>query len=323
MNHPSRWKPGFGAAVAVGFAFVACGARTGLNFYHTQSEEPADAAVEMVEADAVHEVRLDVTLDRAREADVAREPLPDVYKNDCTDPSIQYIYVFTEKSNLYSFHPASLAFAFLGTLGCATASTPFSMAVDRKGVGYVEYDDGSLFRVSLISASCQPTPWLPRTDGFTMFGMGYSTDQGGPSEKLYVANSGFATSTSPRLGWIDTTTFRVNMVGQIPDGGMELTGTGDGRLFGFFQGSSSGSAHLVALDKTDGSYLDDTLLPGVTLGHGWAFAFWGGDFWFFTSPGANSIVTRYVPTTGEIAVVTELSSEIIVGAGVSTCAPER
>ena len=56
----------------------------------------------------------------------------------------------------------------------------------------------------------------------------------------------------------------------------------------------------------------------------WAFAYWGGAFYFFTSTdGSTSIVSRYVPG-GPLALptVTTLGTPV-VGAGVSTCAPQQ
>ena len=55
----------------------------------------------------------------------------------------------------------------------------------------------------------------------------------------------------------------------------------------------------------------------------WAFAFWGGDFYFFTSVGgAPSTVGRFHPADGSFdPVYATLPSGAITGAGVSTCAP--
>ncbi len=60
-------------------------------------------------------------------------------------------------------------------------------------------------------------------------------------------------------------------------------------------------------------------------GGGWAFGFWGGEFYLFTTnttdPSLSSIVTRFDP--GDQSQVTVASlPETIVGAGVSTCAPQ-
>lgn len=279
------------------------------------------------EPDSADEPDVSNEPDVPAEADVNQEPdvhdAPDTYKPDCTDPSIKYVYVVTEASHIYSFRPGTLAFKFIGTLDCPSSSMPFSMAVDRKGIAHVVFFDGGLFRVNLVNAHCEATPWIPGSQGFQQFGMGFSTDEGGPSEKLYIANSGFETAPTPRLGWLDTTTYQVHPVGLLADTGVELTGTGDGRLYGFFQGTGTGVAHLAHLDKTTAVYKSDTLLPGVTLGLAWAFAFWGGDFWFFTAPVDHSTVTWFDPDTSQIGVIAELPNELIVGAGVSTCAPEQ
>jgi hypothetical protein len=70
-------------------------------------------------------------------------------------------------------------------------------------------------------------------------------------------------------------------------------------------------------------------LPGVKLGGGWAFAFFAGDFYFFTD-GQNdgkSEVTHidYDDSDNngkqDIKVSSTTPRSSIVGAGVSTCAP--
>ncbi len=83
-------------------------------------------------------------------------------------------------------------------------------------------------------------------------------------------------------------------------------------------------SHVAQLDKRNGSVLAQTFLPGV--GHprmAYAFAFWGGDFWIFTSRGtffaSGTDVSRFTP--GQPAAAVSTFGSTVVGAGVSTCAP--
>jgi hypothetical protein len=59
---------------------------------------------------------------------------------------------------------------------------------------------------------------------------------------------------------------------------------------------------------------------------GWAFAAWGGDFYFFTAEQSNgpTSIHRFTPG-GSLSppVVQVLEGTNIVGAGVSTCAPSE
>lgn len=101
----------------------------------------------------------------------------------------------------------------------------------------------------------------------------------------------------------------------------ELTGTGDGRLFAFYA-LRSGSA-IVQIDKQTARPVAETPLPDVVQGNQWGFGFWGGDFYMFTGQrGQGSDVGRFRPSDGTVTVVARLSEDI-VGAGVSTCAPEK
>ncbi len=324
------------APLVIAFLAVACGARTGLYPGDASFEEddagiagsdgathdaPADVSDAKPEADAPFDVDAEAEAEAATDGPDPYDAPEDVIKNDCTDPTIQYVYVVTTSANLYSFRPSSLSFALIGQLSCPSTTSPFSMAVDRKGTAYVEYQDGSIFRVSVATASCEPTPWVPGTGDFVNFGMGYSTDEGGPAESLYLAGSGYS-GESPRLGRLDTETFTLTEIGPLSDPGYELTGTGDGRLYGFFQPEGT-FAHLVRLDKQNAGIDYDVLLPGVGVGSGWAFSFWGGDFYFFTAEPGYTTVTRFQPDLQNLSVVASLPDEVIVGAGASTCAPEK
>ena len=71
-------------------------------------------------------------------------------------------------------------------------------------------------------------------------------------------------------------------------------------------------------DETDVLAMDE--LPGVSMGTAWAFATWGGYFWLFVNPSGQKVV-RYDPET-KTSVMFAGYKAPIVGAGVSTCAPQ-
>ncbi len=312
--------------VAFAMSGVACGSRTGLLDLETEPVAGDDASVPP-----------DASKDAGRDADAALPPIDaappvTVVKSDCPDASVTLVYVVTEETEVLAFDPANGSFRLLGHLDCPTPGfgwEPFSMAVDRAGRAYVLYNDiedenaaGILYRVSLTTLSCAATAYVPgKTKGFTTFGMGFSTNLGGPTEQLYVA----ADDDPPRLGVIDTTTFVLSEVASLDPRATrsELTGTGDGRLFGFFQPVTASSASVGQIDKTTGELTAVNVLTGVDQGDGWAFGFYGGDFYLFTSPdGQGSDVTLFNPATNSVKKVAHYSG-VIVGAGVSTCAPEQ
>lgn len=253
-------------------------------------------------------------------------PKPDVDRTDCPDADATYVYVVTAESELFSFYPPDLAFKFVGNLVCPSSNgtTPFSMAVDRRGVAYVLYNDGQLYRVSTATAACVKTPFITGQDGFQTFGMGFASDFGGAAERLYVGDDDFDTVLRG-LGTIDTNSFKLSFIGPFGTGmeRSELTGTGDGRLFAFSPGSNTGvaSSRLTELNKATGQSIAQTNLPIGRRNDAFAFAFWGGDFWIFTGSGGETDVSRFRPVDGTTTTPTTHPSTI-VGAGVSTCAPQ-
>jgi hypothetical protein len=209
------------------------------------------------------------------------------------------------------------------------------MAVDHLGVAYVVYNDGNLYRVSTKTAACEATSFAPDQHGFTDFGMGFVAsvnDAGEGIETLYVASE----STPSELGTINVQDFKLSVVAPFGTAGLglpvnmaELTSTRDGRLFGFFAPVNGDSpSYIIQIDPRTAAIKSTVELPSVVEGGGWAFGFWGGDFYTFTAPNytydPTTEVTRYRPRDGTITVVaTAPAGVMIVGAGVSTCAPQE
>jgi len=235
----------------------------------------------------------------------------------------------TSENELFSFYPVDGSFKFISKIACPAppGDTPFSMAVDRKGVAYVEFTDQRIYRVSTATGACIGTSFQPNQQGFGNFGMGYATNDVGPTETLFVAGTRDQNMpSSPGLARINTTNFQLTKVGNfVPDiARAELSGTGDGRLYAFYtKGINNGPpSYIGEIDTNTAAVVAETPFPTVDQGNGWAFAFWGGDFYMFTAPGGGSDVTRYRPIDNSVTVVATLPTRI-VGAGVSTCAPSQ
>jgi hypothetical protein len=251
---------------------------------------------------------------------------------ECDPTTTLYVYVVAADNTLYRFFPPMLSFEAVGTLDCPDSrSQPYSMAVDRFGTAWVEYGDGNLFHVSTKTAACTATPYQPPPPGgpFLNFGMGFSTNAVNSSnETLWVNDSGSGNRGGEGLGWIDTETYQLHYVGNYR--GLtnainlaELTGTGDALLYGGFAGDPF---ELAEIDKTNAQILSEAPMQAVTqTGNSalnFAFAFWGGAFWLFEGPDSYSGVYLYNPTARTTTMVTQVPY-VIVGAGVSTCAPRK
>lgn len=309
---------------------AACGTRTGLFVDDMPGLDDTD------DVDGSADGSADARRDAPGLVDAEPDVLPlidaaprDANRTDCPDAEATRIYLISATYDLYSYAPESNDTRLIGRIACPTgdSSTPFSMAVDRKGVAYVVFDDGRLYRVSTLTAACIATSFVPNQQGFSTFGMGFATNTVGPTESLYIAGTGRTLDTEG-FGRIDTTSFALTAIASgftPPIRGAELTGTGDGRLFGFYAKSNAATEppmFIGEISTTTAAIIAETPLPGVTRGQGWAFAFWGGDFYTFTAPGGSTVVQRYRPSDGSITQVGSVPTRI-VGAGVSTCAPAQ
>lgn len=237
------------------------------------------------------------------------------------------IYLVTAENNIVAYQPQTNTFEVRGHLNCPAPSwaTPFSMAVDAGGSAQVLLQNGQLAEVSLADASCKMTRFEPGQHGFWLFGMGYAkVDQG---EALYVTHIP-ASGPSAGLARIDTDTWKLEKVGgysKSPGSSMELTPTGDGPLYGYAFNHNGVGGTLLQIDGRDASFVESTPLRAGTGSSSLAVAWWGGRFFIFTGEAGfrrGTKVHRYDPESKETKVVA-LHPETVVGAGVSTCAPDR
>jgi hypothetical protein len=243
--------------------------------------------------------------------------------DECSEAS-KLIYVIGRNGKLASFLPSTLKFSIIGDLDCEMS--PHSMAVDRSGTAWVLDSAGSIWKVSTANARCTSTSYAPNQHNFFVFGMGYASNTAGSSDETL-----FVVEPANGLGRIDTATLQLTPVAVTDPslGRGELTGTGKGELFGFFPDSKP--VTVTKLDKANGKTLEQYPVDLDLSQVGFAFAFWGGDFWLFTfepgspfsKPGDDppSRVHHYVTATQKTSTVVEDAGLAIVGAGVSTCAP--
>ncbi len=254
----------------------------------------------------------------------ATVPLSAYINTVCTLAS-QWIYTVDLDGMFSRFDPKTLTFTDIGPLNCPNdISGPFAMAVDQNAVAWVVYADGQLFQVDTSTAACQSTTFQVNQDGLLNFGMGFVFQPSTGDDTLYVAG-GSNYFTNPTYSTLATVSFpglAVSPIGRINAGFPDLTGTGDGELWGFMPSfaSSSGVAVLDQFDLTTGATLASYSYPALTINGSWAMKFWGGSFWIFLGPEVLS-----APRTAPGTLTTQIANtgRNIVGAGVSTCAPTQ
>jgi hypothetical protein len=252
-----------------------------------------------------------------------------------------YVLHSEDPPAVWFYDPPANQFSMIGSLGCPAAfgATANSMAIDRQGNATFNFytigpttNTGRMYRAPLTNlGGCQDLGYDAQGSWFLM-GMGYSVNGNGSScDTLFVYNSDqyidypdFTPGGSQLARW-DEAAIDKQVIGPTAYPVGELTGTGDGRLFAFATVAMNQSV-LVQLDKSDGSELESTPLQGLDITNAFAFAFWGGDVYFFTetTPGAtNSKVTKLDYDENEgggLSVVNQNAGIHIAGAGVSTCA---
>jgi len=252
------------------------------------------------------------------------------------------IYVLDDAGSgqVWFFDPPANTFTMVGSIGCPAPLgwVANSMAIDRQGYVWINYYEqssrlGRIFRAPLSELSlCEDTGYVNPGTSWWLLGMGYSVvDADSSCDELFIYKSDryleypdFGPGGA-ELGQFDEAAAEIDLIGPTDYPVGELTGTGDGRLFTFAPVSAE-LAVLVELDKQSGAELEHTNLDGLDITNAFAFAFWGGDVYFFTETSPASGVSKVTRLDydgndgGGLSVYNANTGLHIPGAGVSTCA---
>lgn len=245
---------------------------------------------------------------------------------DCVDAA-RWIYLVADDQSLVRFEPDTKTLTNVGTLNCNAGATPFSMAVDRHAMAWVLHNDGKIYKADVTDASCTSTTFVPGQMGIGTFGMGFVSNAAGSEEEtLFIA-----AATDPSfegdatLATINTDTLTITTIGTV-NGSPELTGNGAAELWAFSPNVSPKT--VVKFNKETGAAIQTFEVNALGNdsgigGSAWAFAFWGGRYYMFYKGGgdASTSIWSLDPGTGAVTSVLTDIGLVIVGAGVSTCAP--
>jgi hypothetical protein len=185
------------------------------------------------------------------------------------------IYLVSDSNEIYTLDPVTQKVDDRGAFACPGEPTPpdpatgsgaaNSMAVDRNGTAWVNFQDGRIFRLNTSSMTCTSTSFQPGQAGFSLdLGMAFVSDgPGSAGETLYVSDNG-GKRWSKGLGWVDPATMTLTPIG--PYTGIEigydaeLSGMPSGIVYGFFPTSP---ASLAKIDDQTGATSDIVYLDGV------------------------------------------------------------
>lgn len=247
----------------------------------------------------------------------------------CSDAA-KLVYTVDNANKFAKFDPMTKTFMDIGTLSCpgVGSATPFSMGIDRDAVAWVLFSNYKIYRVDTSNANCTATAFAAPSN-LELFGMGFSANTPGATEDtLFIAGGpdpGLFGTMAPTssLNTMSTQSMAPMSVGTVT-GWPELTGTGNAELWGWFPDAMN--PRVEQINKMTGAPIKtykDTLTALKGTPAAWAFAFWGGDFWVFLAKGAEmqSTVYQIDGMSGAVKSDTLAPGRMIVGAGVSTCAP--
>ena len=230
------------------------------------------------------------------------------------------IRLLSDVSVIYEFDPMTVTLERVGIFDCGEGLN--SMSVDINGDAYVSSQSGGLFKVDLDAETCVETGFDRSTLWGRKFAMGFVASAE-MQETLYIIEE-LESDMAGRLSVIELDGFSLTTVGTFNPAlpSTEITGTGDGRIFGFVTPSSTSSGRLVQIDPLTVEVRNVAELPFLDEIFAFDFAFWGGAFYFFTAQffNSSSTVVRFELPDGPAETLGVIEPRII-GAGSSVCAP--
>ena len=258
----------------------------------------------------------------------------------CACPDIEVplddgIFVLSDDSELWKYYPETNNFTMLGNFNCNGMTSTFSMAVDRLGFAWVMFNSpqGEIWKIDVTNpGNCIDPGYNPGQMGVGYFGMAFvSNSEFDQCDSLYGNTfNGFGGFTEgPNAGDflnLDPKTLQIKLISKSNFNGAEMTGTGDGRVFSF----GGVPSKLIERDKATGQVLSTFPLNNLPLTNAFAFAFFAGDFYFFTEADGNPFVSKVTVLdyddsdmngVQDLKTINNAAPIRIVGAGVSTCAP--
>lgn len=252
---------------------------------------------------------------------------------DCEEHA-DLIYLWGAQGHLWRYNPVApkdKAFEKLGDPGCEIpiGQHPYSMGVDRFARAWLTIrSSGTMFLADTKKGgSCKKQDHTPDTQGFKLFGMAFvEHPKDGRCDQLYMHSfdgKKFSEGKNTgQLGVMDPDALSIKKIAPIDFNGGELTGTADGRLFAF----AGQPGRLLEYDPKTAKVIKEVSLGGLELSSSFAFAFWGGDFYFFTDflgelPITSKVTKLDYTGDGSISTILENAPLRVVGAGVSVCAP--
>ena len=130
--------------------------------------------------------------------------------------------------------------------------------------------------------------------GLYQFGMGFVFDPSTGLDTLYIAGGGsLGGTTQSELATVAFPSLVVTPVGNT-DGWPELSGTGDGTLWGFFPGSNSPTnfSTLIRIDPATGATLETYTYKDMPTYGNWAMKFWAAHSGSSLATGSTGSIAR-------------------------------
>lgn len=231
---------------------------------------------------------------------------------------------------LRSYDPdlTSGAFGTPHELNC-NIGAPFSMTIDRLGRAWVVLSDGFGARLAHVDPDhgyCEVISNDLAESGFARFTLSFVSSVEDPaSERIVVVGGSYAAfaSKDTRAAYMDPKTLAITQLAPLV-GAPDITGTNDGRLFGYFPFTSP--PHVAQIDPVTAQPIMTWPLPAVEgTTRAWAAAYWKGRVIAFDSRSSSSLgplrnrIFAVDVTSGEISTLDDDSPNTVIGAGVSTC----
>jgi hypothetical protein len=235
----------------------------------------------------------------------------------CTTETKNYAYLMDRNNTLYQFNPTTYSLTTIGPITCSTSSSLYSIALQRNGILWAGFADGTLFRYNIKSQLCTSTTFVANQSNFQQFTMTFLKSTTDTSETLYLSQQN---GTNNSLATVNINTFVLSVVGNYSalNASAAIAGTNTGLLYGVFATTNYTIAQIQPSNAQILTEYPLNISSTNVSNPNYAFTIANGVFFFFEGINNGTNLHIFSPSTNSTTLVSTIAQNIY-GATSSSC----
>jgi hypothetical protein len=216
---------------------------------------------------------------------------------------------------VYKFDLVTYNVTTIGSLNCSGTSNAYSMAVQRSGIIWAIFQDGTLYKYNIRSGECTATTFTANQSDFSSFSLTFVKSPTDATETLYVSQQNASYNA---LGTIDTSALTLSVVGNYSEieAPSDLAALPNGTLYGLFQTENYTIAEINKVNGTIEAQYPLNISSTAVSNPNYAFTIVNGVFFIFEGNNNSTNIHTFYPSTNTL-VLLQTIPQVIISATIS------